>query len=222
MNKDKNIKTRALKLLKGAYKLKTPADNISYYKSFSSHYDEVFATALNYNYPHGIANEFIKNYNNKGFICDIGCGTGLVSQELKNINNDLIIDGFDISPEMITVAKNKNIYRNLYEIDLTKPIDNVPNNYSGIISAGVFTHGHLGPEVIKKLLSICLEGAILTVGINAAFYEDKKFEDFIFKLEKKAEIINRKQVKIPIYEDNNNLRKENNMAIVCTFIKNKL
>ena len=221
MNKDRSKKTRALKLLEGAYNLKTPDDNISYYKNFSGYYDEVFATALNYNYPKGIANEFLKNYDNEGLICDIGCGTGLVTQELKNLNNDLLIDGFDISPEMIKVAKDKKIYRNLYEIDLTKPIDNVPNNYSGIISAGVFTHGHLGPEVIKKLLSICLDGAILTIGINAAYYENKKFEDFIINLESSAEIKEINKIKIPIYADSNNLEKKvNNMAIICSFIKN--
>ena len=221
MNNDKNSKSKALKLLEGAYNLRTPADNISYYKNFSDYYEEVFAIALNYNYPKGIANEFLKNYNNKGLICDIGCGTGLVAQELKSLNNDFIIDGFDISPEMLKVAKEKNIYNNLYEIDLTKPTYNVPNNYSGIISAGVFTHGHLGPEVIKKLLSICSEGAILTIGINAVHYENKKFEDIINNLKNREEIKKIKKVKVPIYADSNySDKKINNMAIVCTFIKN--
>ena len=151
---------------------------------------------------------------------DVGCGNGWLVRELLNRGVRTAV-GLDISPEMIKVAKDKKIYRNLYEIDLTKPIDNVPNNYSGIISAGVFTHGHLGPEVIKKLLSICLDGAILTIGINAAYYENKKFEDFIINLESSAEIKEINKIKIPIYADRNNLEKKvNNMAIICSFIKN--
>jgi predicted TPR repeat methyltransferase len=221
MSNKNNIKGEALKFLKGAYEIKTPEDNINYYKKFSKHYDNVFAYTLDYSYPQQVVKEFIENYNNEGSICDIGCGTGLVGYELKYFDNNLIIDGFDISPEMISVAREKNIYRKLYEIDLTKPIENVPNNYAGIISAGVFTHGHLGPEIIYNLLSICKKGAILTIGINALYYKNKKFENFINYLEKNKKITINKIASRPIYADSKgSINKENNIATICTFIKN--
>ena len=217
MNDENNIKNKALKLLKGAYDLETPEDNILYYKSFSKDYDRVFAAGLKYSYPKYVSEEFIKNYHNSGPICDIGCGTGLVANELKRIDSSLIIDGFDISKDMINMAKNKNIYRDLYEIDLTKPIKNVPKNYSGIISAGAFTHGHLGPEIINNLLYICEDGAILTIGINADHYKERGFESFLHNLEMLKKIKINKTVSSAIYSNN----KEKDMAVIVTFEKIK-
>ena len=217
MNDENNIKNKALKLLKGAYDLETPEDNILYYKSFSKDYDRVFAAGLKYSYPKSVSEEFIKNYDNSGPICDIGCGTGLVANELKQIDSSLIIDGFDISKDMINMARNKNIYRDLYEIDLTKPIKNVPKNYSGIISAGAFTHGHLGPEIINNLLYICEVGAILTIGINADHYKERGFESFLHNLEMLKKIKINKMVSSAIYSNN----KEKDMAVIVTFEKIK-
>ena len=217
MNDENNIKNKALKLLKGAYDLETPEDNILYYKGFSKDYDRVFAAGLKYSYPKSVSEEFIKNYDNSGPICDIGCGTGLVANELKQIDSSLIIDGFDISKDMINMAINKNIYRDLYEIDLTKPIKNVPKNYSGIISAGAFTHGHLGPEIINNLLYICEVGAILTIGINADHYKERGFESFLHNLEMLKKIKINKTVSSAIYSNN----KEKDMAVIVTFEKIK-
>ena len=217
MNDENNIKNKALKLLKGAYDLETPEDNILYYKGFSKDYDTVFAAGLKYSYPKYVAEEFIKNYNNSGSICDIGCGTGLVANELKQIDSSLIIDGFDISKDMINLAKNKNVYRDLYEIDLTRRIKNVPKNYSGIISAGAFTHGHLGPEIINDLLYICEDGAILTIGINAGHYKERGFESFLHNLVMLKKIKINKMVSSAIYSNN----KEKDMAVIGTFEKIK-
>ena len=217
MSDENNIKNKALKLLKGAYDLETPEDNILYYKGFSKDYDRVFAAGLKYSYPKYVAEEFIKNYNNNGPICDIGCGTGLVANELKHINSSLIIDGFDISKDMINMAKKKDVYRDLYEIDLTKSIKNVPKNYSGIISAGAFTHGHLGPEIINNLLYICEDEAILTIGINANHYKERGFEDFLHNLEMLNKIKIIEMVKSAIYSNSN----EKDLAVISTFEKIK-
>ena len=118
---------------------------------------------------------------------------------------------------MINLAKNKNVYRDLYEIDLTKPIKNVPKNYSGIISAGAFTHGHLGPEIINDLLYICEDGAILTIGINADHYKERGFENFLHNLEMFKKIKINKMLSSAIYSNN----KEKDMAVIGTFEKIK-
>ena len=62
MNDENNIKNKALKLLKGAYDLETPEDNILYYKGFSKDYDRVFAAGLKYSYPKYVAEELWINY----------------------------------------------------------------------------------------------------------------------------------------------------------------
>ena len=218
----KNIKKIAIanKLLKNAYALKTPEDSISYYKEFSKTYDTAYVTGLDYIYPKSIVLEFYKYYTGDGEICDIGCGTGLVGKELYSLNSNYIIDGVDISSDMIAVAKNKNIYRKFYKVDLTKPIKNISNNYSALISAGTFTHGHLGVNVLINLLSICQDGALLTIGINALHYRKNSFENTLKILEKNRRIRIIKISKKPIYGlVDYEKSEENQIAIICTFIK---
>ena len=217
MIKKKNI---ANEFLQDAYKLKTPEDSINYYKRFSKTYDETFANGLDYVYPKSVALEFYKHYTGKGNICDIGCGTGLVGEELHSIDSNLVIDGVDISPDMIAIAKSKNIYRNFYNVDLTKPIKNITNNYSALISVGTFTHGHLGPNAIINLLSICKKNALLTLGINALHYRKQGFDLFLNKLETIGRIKIVKVSSKPIYDLKGETKvEENQLGLVCTFIK---
>ena len=223
MMKGKNNKSdEALKLLKGAYKIKTPEDNKLYYKNFSINYDSTFVEYLEYIYPKQVATELLENFKLNGPICDIGCGTGLVGKELYYLNKKIVVDGLDISPEMIKEARKKNIYRNFYDIDLTKKLIGVPNNYAAIVSSGTFTHGHLGPEYITKILSLCRDNAVLTLGINLAHYLDKEFEKIINKLESTADIKILNISKKPIYSKQNETGNEkNNTAIIFTFLKTR-
>ena len=73
----------ALDLLKGAYNLITPDDNKKYYEGFAPFYDSVFVKDLGYTYPTVVANLLVEKFTIDGPICDIGCGTGLVANEIK-------------------------------------------------------------------------------------------------------------------------------------------
>ena len=220
MGKKGSKTEEALKLLEGAYAIQTPEDSKVYYKDFSQNYDETFVKQLSYTYPRRVAEELLAHFDGDGIICDIGCGTGLVGEELKNLNANIVIDGFDISSEMIAVAKTKNVYRNFFELDLTQPILGVPNNYAALISSGTFTHGHLGPEILVNLLSLCQDNALLTVGINAEHYRDKGFEKVINELQSASRIQIVKVSKQPIYSKQNKTKlEENYTAVICTFTK---
>ena len=81
----------AIKFLKGAYAIKTPKDSKFYYKDFSKHYDSVFVEQLKYIYPTKVAEEFLKHFDSDGVICDIGCGTGLIGQELRKVNKNILM-----------------------------------------------------------------------------------------------------------------------------------
>ena len=220
MGKKGSKTEEALKLLEGAYAIQTPEDSKVYYKDFSQNYDETFVKQLSYTYPRRVAEELLAHFDGDGIICDIGCGTGLVGEELKNLNANIVIDGFDISSEMIAVAKTKNVYRNFFELDLTQPVLGVPNDYAALISSGTFTHGHLGPEILVNLLSLCRYNALLTVGINAEHYRDKGFEKVINELQSASRIQIVKVSKQPIYSKQNKTdNKENRTAVICTFTK---
>ncbi len=168
----------AVRLLEGAYALRTAADNRAYYRSFSACYDDQFADALGYYYPQQVANELLQQIDSQslaGAICDIGCGTGLVAAALLAVRPELTLDGADISPHMLTKARDKQLYRALYEVDLSTAPLTLPNDYAAMVSAGTFTHGHLGPQPLTTLIGHCRAGALVIIGVNALHYVAQRF-----------------------------------------------
>ncbi len=171
---------KAQKLLEGAYKLSTPEDNVTYYQSFAPEYDDVFAKGMGYVYPKAVADTYLETCREGDVpIADIGCGTGAVAEHLKP---GLPVDGFDISPEMIEVARTKELYREIYQADLTGSLAHLPNDYGAVLSAGTFTHGHLGADTLKDLLALGRRGALFCIGINSAHYESHGFADLLAAL----------------------------------------
>ena len=163
-------------LLDGAYALTTPDDNCAYYRRFAATYDKDFAEGLGYVYPNAVADAFLDLTGlPKGSVCDIGCGTGLLARHLKAKRTDMEIDGVDISPDMLAVAADKSLYQNLHEVDLTGDITSLPTGYAAIISAGTFTHGHLGPEPLRHLIRHCQAGGVFCIGVNQQHYQTHDF-----------------------------------------------
>ena len=93
-----------------------------------------------------------------------------------------MVDGFDISPEMIAVAKTKNVYRNFFELDLTQPVLGVPNDYAALISSGTFTHGHVGPNSFDELLRITKPGGLFVLSINSKVFIKGGFQEKFLKI----------------------------------------
>ena len=214
--KEKN----ALNLLKGAYNLSTPDDNRKYYEGFAPFYDSVFVKDLGYTYPSAVANLLVKKIKIDGPICDIGCGTGLVASEIKKKVPNAIIDGVDISKDMIQISREKNIYRNLLELNLEDPLDHLLKNYSAVVSAGTFTHGHLGSDALKRLVSHFESGTKFVIGINFDHYHSKGFEKKFKTLIKSNIIESFESSEVHVYnKDNEELNIKNSKACVCLFSK---
>ena len=77
-----------------AYNLLTSSDHRNYYDSWAKTYEQDFANKTSYIYPELIAG-LMKNWigSNNINLADIGCGTGLIGEQLRETN--WIIDGFD-------------------------------------------------------------------------------------------------------------------------------
>ena len=159
--------------LDGAYTLRTPADSVRHYRDWAGHYDRDFAAEMDYRSPAVVAAAFAA-LGGRGPVLDVGAGTGLVAEALarKGIGP---ADGIDISAEMLAVGAAKGVYRATILADLTRalPIEN--SVYSGVVSAGTFTHGHVGPEAFGDLLRVARPGAVFAVTVHAAVYEQGGF-----------------------------------------------
>ena len=162
--------------LNDAYSVKTPEDNIKLYKVWASSYDDDFAKKNDYRSPVLISNYYDK-YSNKNDVpvLDVGAGTGLIA-EVMNKKNTIDIDAIDISPEMLKSAKSKKCYNKLIEADLTKNLDIDNNYYGAIVSAGTFTHGHIGPNALDELLRVTKPSGLFVITIHSKVYVNQNFE----------------------------------------------
>ena len=165
-----------------AYSLKTPEDSIKLYKKWAQAYDEDFALGSNYISPTKICSFFNKHARNTDTpILDVGAGTGLVGELLYRTGNKKII-GIDISPEMLEQAKSKECYSSLMEADVTRKIPLKSNSIGAIVSAGTFTHGHVGPDAFDELLRITKPGGLFVLSINSKVFIEGGFQEKFLRI----------------------------------------
>lgn len=84
----------------------------------------------------------------QGRIVDLGCGTGLVGQTLKNNRNQII--GVDISQKMLDVASEKGVYDELIKADIEEYLTN-NSDFDWAIAADVFNYFGELSQIIKLL-----------------------------------------------------------------------
>ncbi|WP_419946136.1 class I SAM-dependent DNA methyltransferase [Candidatus Poriferisodalis sp.] len=182
--------------LKEAYSVDGPEATRELYASWADTYETIFLAEHGYEYHLYVAAAFCDSSGEleklDGPVLDVGCGTGVVGEELARLGVP-VIDGIDISPEMLAKANAKThegqpTYRRLFEADLTGPIDLPDDAYAGVVSAGAFTHGHLGPASITELLRVARPGARCSLGINSAHFDEFGFGDWLAQREAEGQI----------------------------------
>ena len=156
--------------LDGAYSLEKPEDSVAYYKDWAVRYDAEFAATHGYIVPRQVGDAF-RALDGAGPVLDIGAGTWLVGEQLAGVE----VDGIDISQEMLDVAGQKGVYRNLICADLTAPLPIADRSYGAMVSAGTFTHGHVGPVCLPELMRIARPGALFVLAINAQVFDNAGF-----------------------------------------------
>ena len=198
-----------------AYTLKTSADHRVYYDNWAKTYEQTFVKETQYVYPREICKILNNKVKRPKTLADIGCGTGLIGEELKYTK--WTIDGFDISNGMLDEARKKKCYRNLICLDLGVENDYPEEKYSAIISSGTFTLGHLGPDALKKILSLCAYNAVCIIGINLEHFKSSGFKATFSYLKSSGIIGNVEIVSVPIYRKLNVKNDKASQANVCIF-----
>jgi len=169
--------------LQDAYAIETPDDSVELYKDWADSYDEEFIAATGYVAFQHAAKCFLQQQDRPvGPVLDVGCGTGAVGTVLRDGGVE-VLDGIDISQEMLDQAQRKTtrdgaqVYTRLIQADLTGRVAIDDNYYAGLVSAGTFTHGHLGPECLDELWRMAAPGAVCSIGVNAAHFDSQGFAD---------------------------------------------
>lgn len=194
--------------LSDAYSVKTPEDNKALYAKWAASYETSFVDVKKYRYPRAIAELFdrVVPHGLGNLIADVGCGTGLVGLYLSALRSEVIIDGLDISRQMLEQAGAKKrgdgsaVYRNLIEADLTQVIGSASGPYDCLISSGTFTHGHLGPDALHNLIPLVRKGGWFLIGVNAEHFAGRGFDKEFVALAESGQICAPTFEKIQVYD----------------------
>lgn len=170
------------------------------YRDWAADYDEDIAGTLKFTGGIDITKMLAQGVTDKSSrIVDLGCGTGLVGAELQRLGySDL--DGIDLSPEMLDVARSKGIYRNLIEADLLRTLDIADATYDAAISAGTFTTGHVNALRLSEFLRIVKPGGWLACVVASDFWKSGGFGPATERLQSEGLIMSFQYTIMPISE----------------------
>lgn len=127
-------------------------------------------------------------------ILDAGCGTGLVGVALLT-NSSLrarisrgdsgsTLDGVDLSPGMLAVARKTGAYRNLTPADLTQPLASADGAYDAVLCVGTLTQGHVGPKVFGEFARVLkARTGLLVATVLGDVWADGGYEAEVKRLE---------------------------------------
>ena len=151
--------------LGAVYDAKSTEDVAAHYDKWAKTYDAEMAVA-GYRHP-SISLALLARHLPKGAtpILDAGAGTGLIGEWL-GIMGYPHVEALDISQGMLDVAKAKGCYKAFHKLALGETLPFATGHYAGVISAGVFTSGHVGAEGLDELIRITKSGGVIVLTIK--------------------------------------------------------
>ncbi len=156
--------------LGAAYAARRPEEVAALYDSWSQTYDTDMSAA-GYRHP-TICLALLARHlpRGSGPLLDAGAGTGLIGEWLA-ITGYPQVEALDISRGMLDQAARKGVYSALHCLALGGSLPFADGAYAGIVSAGVFTSGHVGVEGLDELIRICRPGGIIVLTVKNTLWE---------------------------------------------------
>jgi predicted TPR repeat methyltransferase len=166
----------SLPQLTRAYAASDVAETRSLYDDWATSYDKDMAkTSQDYVGP-VIASTYVlkclgsARIDENTEILDAGCGTGLVGVHLAKVGAKKL-DGIDLSPGMLDVARKAGVYRSLDTADLSKPLVHKDQSYDVVVCVGTLTQNHVGPEALVEFVRVVKQGGFVVATVLDAIWE---------------------------------------------------
>ncbi len=139
------------------------------YDAWAATYEDEMRAA-GYRHPLIVTALLARHLPPGGPLLDAGCGTGLLGEWLGLLGYGPL-EGLDLSPGMLAQAARKGAYAALTQAALGGDLPFPPARFAGIVSAGVFTTGHVGAEALPGLAAVAAPGAILVVTVKTPIWD---------------------------------------------------
>ena len=133
------------------------------FDNFAEEYDTQLIDDLEYKVPdllYALFNNAEKPKKAAYSILDLGCGTGLMGSKFREVAHTLM--GVDLSPEMLRIAREKRVYDQLIEAEISTFMHSHPSEFDLIIAADVFCYiGDLTETFEAAAGALKLDGCIV-------------------------------------------------------------
>lgn len=144
------------------YDLATPEATRALYDNWSASYDAEIAEN-GYATPARIAEALARHLGESTApILDFGCGTGLSGMALKAVGFT-VIDGADLSADMLKGAAEKSVYRKLWQVE---PGAEIPRGYNAVTATGVIGIGAAPISVFDTIMAALDLGGLFALSFN--------------------------------------------------------
>jgi ubiquinone/menaquinone biosynthesis C-methylase UbiE len=141
------------------------------YDKWAASYDAEMAEA-GYQHPQACVALFARHVmRGSAPVLDAGAGTGLIGQWLQTLGYPEV-EALDISKGMLDIARRKGLYADYHQLALGGALPFADGAYAGVISAGVFTSGHVGVEGLNELIRICAVGGAVVLTVKCLLWEN--------------------------------------------------
>ncbi|KAJ4328802.1 hypothetical protein N0V84_000812 [Fusarium piperis] len=166
------------------------AETLATYESWAESYNEDIGKE-EYKAPE-IASDYVLKYVGSqkitsATILDAGCGTGLVGQHLAK-RGAAHLDGIDLSPGMLQVARRAGIYHSLNVVDLSKTLEIPSQSYDVVVCVGTLTQGHVGPGAFDEFARVVKPGGCVVATVRELVWQTNGYEDKVRALEKQGRV----------------------------------
>ena len=159
------------------------------YDEWAKDYDKDLSEVFGWIAPKTASDYLAKYVGPNSNVLDAGAGTGLVGLALAE-HGFQNLTAMDLSEGMLKEARNKNVYKSIDQMTLGEHLDYETNSFDAVITVGVMTLGHAGPESFDELIRITKPQGYIVFTIRTDVYLENGFK------EKQAEVESNKLWKL--------------------------
>lgn len=163
--------------LKKLYDASTTNELREAYDAWARTYDKQIMVDYGWSGPRLIAQQVRPLLADDAAILDAGAGTGAVGLAARELGFTTL-DALDLSLDMLEIARDHGVYRDIRVGILGEPLDYETDSYDAVVSAGTFTPGHAPPEGFDELIRIVKPGGVICFTLRHDVVPDGFYETF--------------------------------------------
>jgi predicted TPR repeat methyltransferase len=142
----------------------------AHFDEFAEGFDSKLVDVLGYKVPQQLADMVASCQPTLSTILDLGCGTGLAAEPLRQFGARLT--GIDLSEKMLSVAAGRRVYHDLIKADVMSYLADSPHSFDLVFAADLLIYLGRLDELIGLIAHVLPAGGLFAASIERAGHRD--------------------------------------------------